>query len=209
MTTWVWRPLGSFELIRSSCPLIPRWATSRSPPSSLITRYLPRRTTPVTFRPSSREAKALEFGWRRIDRSPLTSTDLTRLPTNSFSRSRLMVSTSGSSGTVRRLLSAGRFRLVHEGQFARQLLPGNPGRPLLRLLLRPSMAGPSFDPRHPDDRIEAFGVIRALVSYLVVRQGIESPGAQLLQAGLVVLPARAGRGFLDAVAEQSHDQVFG
>ena len=41
-----------------------------------------------------------EKSFRVIDRRPFTCTDLMRLPTTSPSRSRRMVSTSGSSGTL-------------------------------------------------------------------------------------------------------------
>ena len=64
-------------------------------------RYLPRRSTLVTLRPTRREVKSLRVLWRRITRIAffelLTSASLMRRPTTSFSRSRRITSTSGSS----------------------------------------------------------------------------------------------------------------
>src|SRR5215210_8087780 len=71
-----------------------------SPPSRRMSRYLPLRSTPVILWPSSLAMKCFLLGWRRIDRIPVTSTALIRFPTTSLSRSRRMVSTSGSSGIV-------------------------------------------------------------------------------------------------------------
>ena len=80
---------------------MPKCVTSTSPESSGITRYLPRRSTFVILRPSSRDVKSLRFGWRRMTRiaflDGLTSASLIRRPTTSFSRSRRITSTSGSS----------------------------------------------------------------------------------------------------------------
>src|SRR5438477_4632614 len=108
-----------------------------SPPSSLTNRYLPLRSIPMILRPSSLPAKSFLLGCRRIDRLPLTSTCLMRLPTTSFSRSRLRVSTSGSSGTGAHLFVRPGLRAVTS---RRQRSPGLGGRRLLGLLLRPTLA---------------------------------------------------------------------
>src|SRR5215213_9004348 len=99
--------------------------------------------------------KCFLLGWRRIDRIPVTSTVLIRFPTTSLSRSRRMVSTSGSSGIV---LFRLRGHLVGGGGCvgvggnlgaggrgggqtgAGQVLPGHTGRSLLGLLLGAALA---------------------------------------------------------------------
>src|SRR5438128_1648368 len=117
-----------------------------SPPSILNSRYLPRRTIPRIFFPSSLDTKWRLLGWRRIDRIPPTSTCLMRLPTTSFSRSRRSVSTSGSSGIGSHLAS---------GESAPRFLGGR----LLGLLLRASRARAVLVVAQVDGGEEALGVI--------------------------------------------------
>src|SRR3954470_14646302 len=229
MTTWVCLPTGSLaDLGRSSWPLMPRCTTSpsaasppRAPPaaSSRRTRYFPLRSTATTLRPSSRETKPCASRWRRIDRFPSTSTDLIRLPVTSLSRSLRIVSTSGSSGIRLRSRRVGfaRWRFVRfrvravvapDDRTPRdQRSPGRAGSGLLGLLLRPAFTvalGHAFEANRGE---ELLGVIRPFVDDLVARQRVVVPGSQLLQPGLVVVPARSFGGGGDAGAHQVHDQL--
>src|SRR5438874_13663396 len=99
-----------------------------------------------------------------------------RLPTNSLSRSRLMVSTSGSSGTA--LPAGGLFfcccfpLLWFLGRFGgrrqrRQLRPRVAGGGLLGLLLRPALALALDEATHGDGGEEALGVVGTLVPNVV------------------------------------------
>ena len=69
-----------------------------------MSTYLPRRSTFVILWPTRRDVKSLRVLWRRITRIAffelLTSASLMRSPTMSFSRSRRITSTSGSSTLV-------------------------------------------------------------------------------------------------------------
>src|SRR5207237_6924608 len=194
-------------LVRRSWPLIPRWTTRMSPPSSLTSRYLPRRSMPVILRPSSLAAKCFLLGWRRIDRMPLTSTCLMRRPTTSFSRSRRTVSTSGSSGIGAhlRVLRLSRRAVARRGQRS----PGFLGRSLLGLLLGPTLARTALLVADVDGGVEALGVVGALFADVIARHGVEALGGELLEAGLVVLAARPGCRFGDALAEQREDELVG
>src|SRR4051794_15856686 len=107
-----------------------------SPSSNLTSRYLPLRSVLTILRPSTRAMKSFLFVWRRIERTPLTSTDFTRLPTTSLSRSRRIVSTSGSSGIVALVWPAAGRVGVGVGVGGRQQAPRRPGGGLLGLLLR-------------------------------------------------------------------------
>src|SRR5436190_17367967 len=104
-----------------------------------------------------------------MERMPLTSTCLMRLPTTSFSRSRLSVSTSGSSGIgghlIRRALAGG-------GEGAPRHLGGG----LLGLLLRPALARPALLVPEIDGGEEALGVVRPLLLHDVAREGVEALG---------------------------------
>src|SRR5947208_7533505 len=162
---------------------MPRCTTRMSPPSSLTRRYLPRRSIPVILRPSSLPTKCFLLGWRRIERMPLTSTCLMRLPTTSFSRSRRRVSTSGSSGIDDLSL---RVRAVAR---ARQRAPRLGGGRLFGLLLRPTFARTALLLVDVHGGVEALGVVGAVLPDLVAGQSVETLGGQLLQAGLVVLAA--------------------
>src|SRR4051812_19548036 len=166
-----------------------------SPPSSFTSRYLPRRSMPVILRPSSLPMKCFLLGWRRIERIPLTSTCLMRLPTTSFSRSRRRVSTSGSSGTGAHLFSCFGIRAVARG---RQRPPRLCGRRLLGLLLRPTFARPALLVVDVHSGGEALRVVGAVLPNLVTGQGVEALGGQLLEASLVVLAAGSGRSLGDA-----------
>src|SRR4051794_1430686 len=201
MTTWVCFAIASFvPAARRSWPDMPRWITRTSPPSSLTSRYLPRRSTPTNFFPTSAPVNCLRCRYRRIDRIPVTSTAFTFLPTTSFSRSRRITSTSGSSGTL--LLPCPDRRLARRHPF-----PRSPRRGLLGLLLRSALAvavGPAVEQHR---REEALRVIRSLVAHLVARQLVEPLGRELLQPRLVVVAAGAGRGLDDARREQAQHHL--
>src|SRR5437899_3740784 len=146
--------------------------------------------------PSSLPAKCFLFGCRRMERMPLTSTCLMRLPTTSFSRSRRRVSTSGSSGidTHPRVVGLG----VGAVAGRRQRSPGLGRGRLLGLLLRPALARPALVLVDEDGGVEAFGVVGTVLTDVVAGQGVETLGRQLLQARLVVLAARSGGRLGDA-----------
>src|SRR5687767_7048427 len=163
---------------------MPRWTTRTSPSSSRSRRYFPRRCTPVILRPSSLPMKSFFDLWRRIERSPLASTVLIFLPTTSRSRSRRIVSTSGSSGTGRRLLVGevgghvvhNAVQHVFDGglqgtldvvrHLGLQRLPGLPGRRLLGLLLGPALAAAPHGLPQLHGGVEELGVVGALVGDL-------------------------------------------
>src|SRR3954453_19889355 len=176
MTTCVCLIVGSFGAAFSSWPLIPRCTMSRSSPRSMR-RFLPRRPTLSIFVPSSRDVNCFFDEGRRMDRSPVTSTVLIPLPRTSFSRSRRMVSTSGSSG--------------NEG------LPRNSGRGLLRLLLRSSLADAVLDALQRHRREEVLGMVGAVVDDRVLRHRLVHARRELLEPRLVVLPAGTERGRRD------------
>src|SRR5437899_3739571 len=81
---------------------MPRWTTRACPPSRRKTRYLPRRPTPVTVAPVRGASSSRRVRCRRMTRMALrvrrTRTERIVMPTISFSRSRRITSTSGSSG---------------------------------------------------------------------------------------------------------------
>src|SRR5438477_9006489 len=124
-----------------------------SPPSSLTNRYLPLRSIPMILRPSSLPAKCFLLGCRRIDRMPLTSTCLMRLPTTSFSRSRLSVSTSGSSGIGGHFVGIGVGAVASRRQRPPRLRRGR----LLGLLLGPALARAALLVVDVDGGVEALG----------------------------------------------------
>src|SRR5438105_12774567 len=137
---------------------------------------------------------------------PLTSTCLMRLPTTSFSRSRRSVSTSGNSGIGAhlRVLRLRRRAVARRGQRP----PGFLGSGLLGLLLGPTLARTALLVADVDGGVEALGVVGALFADVVARHGVEALGGELLEAGLVVLAARAGCRFGDALAEQREDELM-
>src|SRR5579875_2088360 len=118
-----------------------------------------------------------------MERVPFTSTVLTRLPVTSFSRSRRIVSTSGSSGTAGGLLER-----------PGQRLPGGPGRRLFGVLLRPALALPHGLAADVDDRRVPAGVVGPRSVHVVARELGHQPDDRLLQPGLVVLGSRTGSG---------------
>src|SRR4029077_18232263 len=119
---------------------------------------------------------------RRIERVPDTSTVLMRLPMTSRSRSRLMVSTSGSSGIFRDPSVGG----------LEQLLVRNLRSGLLCLLLRSTGAFAEDD--HPDG--DTSGALLRVVGSglvdLVARRAEPAAPRELLQQALVVVGAEAG-----------------
>src|SRR5262245_16522448 len=192
---------------------MPRWTTSNSPVSSLSTRYLPRRSTPVILAPSSFEMNCF-FVCRRTVRVPLTCAVFTRFPTTSRSRPRRMVSTSGSSGISVRFDRPGAIgdglRLTRGAEVVPQCLPRGPSGGRLRLFLRSPFALASHLSPHPHFREEALRMIRSLVADAVSRELGEMTRRQLLEPGLVVLAAGAFAGLADAVAEQpEHESLDG
>src|SRR5256886_4147448 len=134
-------------------------------------------------------------------------TALTRFPTISRSRSRRTTSTSGNSGIV--FLRSGRFGpcrdrvpVIARVRDLAEVTPGDPCRRLLRVLFRSAFARSTRLPAQHHGGEEALRVVRSFVAHLVARELVEGLGRQLLQPGLVVVPARAGRGLDDARLEQ-------
>src|SRR5438552_15381885 len=206
MITWVCLSTPLRELFaRRSWPLMPRCATSRSPPSSLNSRYLPLRFMAVIFWPSSRDVNWSLRVWRRIERLPLTSTALIFLPTTSRSRSRRRVSTSGSSGNGPTRVGVGVRDSARAGPLQR--FPRHPGRRLLGLLLRAALARSVRAAADIAAGEEALVVVEALVVDLVTGHVVEA-GGQLLEPALEVLPRPLGR-LGDAFAQQADDEAVG
>src|SRR5581483_1895241 len=213
-TAWVWRATGHSGTVRSSWPDIRRWMTSVSAPSSRGRR----RNFPI--RPAAprraprRRATSSPAGWRRTVRAPVTTAAVTSRPATSRSSPRRTTSTSGSSGIVVEG-GSGRLGRLGGGQGRRfrlglpQPLPGHPGGGLLGLLLRPALAPAPGCALEHDVGVEALGVVGPLVAHLVAGHLVEAPGGQLLEAGLVVLPAGALGGGGDPLAQQAHDQLVG
>ena len=143
----------------------------------------PAAATDTILCPSSAPMNSFFCLWRRIDRRPATSTVLIFLPTTSFSRSRRMTSTSGSSG-IAPLLSP---------VFARKPTARDPGRGLLGLLLRATFAFAVALVTDEHRREEVLGVIRALVAHDVPRPPERPRRGELLEARLVVAAARDRR----------------
>src|SRR5947207_1304288 len=200
MTTCVC--FGAFSralFARSNCPDIPRCTTTASGPSSRSTRYLPRRCTAGTLRPSSCVVNSFLLRWRRIDRSPVTSTVLIFLPTTSLSRSRRITSTSGSSGIIVSLCA----RLVL------QTRPGHPRRRLFGLLLRSTLAVAVRPVAHVHGRIELLRVIRPFVPHEVAGPAERSRRGRFLQPGLVVAAAGPGRGVGNASLQAPEHEIAG
>src|SRR3954470_5482384 len=139
-----------------------------------------------------------------MDRMPETSTCLMRLPTTSFSRSLFSVSTSGSSGTGAHLgvLSLGLGAVARCRQRPPRLLHSR----LLGLLLRPTLARPALLLVDVHGGEEALGVVRTALLDLITGQRVEPLRREFLQTRLVVLAARTGGRFGDAVGEESEHQ---
>src|SRR5438067_1438428 len=217
-TAWVCRATGHSGDLNSSCPDMRRWITRVSAPSSRGTsRNLPIRPAGPSVAPRSR-ATSSTVGWRRTVRTPVTTTDVTSRPVTSRSSPRRTTSTSGSSGTVLGgIVEGGGGRLGcfgggHGRRFGLGLpqpLPGHPGGGLLGLLLRPALPPAPGRALEDDVGVEALGVVRPLVADLVAGHLVEAAGGELLEAGLVVLPAGALGGGGDPLAEEAHDQFVG
>src|SRR5579863_3641348 len=214
MITWVCLSTGSLgPFARSSWPLMPRCTTSTSSTSRPTRRYLPARRIDPTRLPSSRARNSVPLLWRRIDRFPFTSTVLIRLLTISLSRSRRMVSTSGSSGTA----PHPPFGARHDGALGHGLVPrgdsgvrlgalgdrrpGDPGGGLLGVLLGPPLPHAALGARHEHPGSLPAGVVRSRPLDLVVGQLTDAAQHDLLQTRLEVLGAGSGRRQLDAVVE--------
>src|SRR3712207_4325793 len=193
---------GSSGFSTSSCPLIPRCATSARPdgvPSGSASgshRYFPRRRAAERVRPVSAPTKeSVPSRWRRTARGWCTSTPATVRPATHRSRPRRTTSTSGSSGTGSGL----------GGERA----PGRLGGLLLGGLLGAAGPGAVHGPPEDDGGGERLGVVGAVVVH-PVGGGAEAPGgAELLQAGLPVQAGAAGGGLDQQRVEQPVDQVRG
>src|SRR5579872_1470922 len=206
ITTWVCLSSGSLTpLARSSWPLMPRWTTSTSSPSSPNRRYLPARRMELTRRPSSFPRNSGPLLWRRIDRLPFTSTVFTRRPTTSRSRSRRMVSTSGSSGTAAHLPA--QPTAPPDSAVPGQGPPSNPGGGLLGVLLRPSLAGSLHAAAHEDPGGVAPSMVGTGPFDLVAGQLTHVPQHELLQPGLEVLGPGPRGGIDDARPQQAEDEA--
>src|ERR1700688_2034276 len=135
---------------------MPRCTTSTSSPSRPIRRYLPARRTDATRLASSLVLNSGPLLCRRMDRFPFTSTVLMRRPTTSLSRSRRMVSTSGSSGTAS-------YPPIGDGHDGRAALvecsPRDARRGLLGIFLGTSLAHAALGPGHQDPGPVAAGVV--------------------------------------------------
>src|SRR5688572_7169015 len=205
---------GHSGVVSNSWPDIRRWMTRVSAPSSSGTsRNLPIRPASPSRAPRSRSTSA-SAGWRRTVRAPVTTTDVTPRPATSRASPRRTTSTSGSSGTVLegRGGRLGRFGGSQRGGLGlgvAQPLPGHPGGGLLGLLLRPALALAPGRPLEHHVGVEAFGVVGAFVAHLVTGHLVEAAGGQLLEAGLVVLPAGPFGGGGDPLPQQAHHQLVG
>src|SRR5258708_3567663 len=177
---------------------MPRWTTSASGPSSLSTRYLPRRCAATILRPTRMSTNSLRFLCRRTERVPVTSTALIFLPTTSRSRSRRMTSISGSSGIFAPLLPV-LLQLVLLWPVLLEAGPSDPSRRLLGLLLRSAFAVAESHVTEVDGGEEVLRVIRPFVAHDVARPPDRLGGGQLLESRLVVTAARARDRFGDPV----------
>src|SRR3954468_6259410 len=178
----------------SSCPLIPRCATSAVPvavPSGSASgshRYLPRRWAPANVRAGSAATKCAvpprcggtARGWE-------TSTAATVRPATQRSRPRRTTSTSGSSGTP----SAPGGRRGGGG-LGRDRPPGHLGGLLLGGLLGAAGAGAADLAGQQHGGGEDLGVVGAVVLDPVAGRAEPAGGAELLEAGLPVQAGAAG-----------------
>src|SRR6266542_5729044 len=136
----------------------------------------------------------IAFRWGR------TTTALIRLPTTSFSRSRRITSTSGSSTSA----------LRRGGDAA----PGQPpqrlaGRLLFGLLLRPPHAPPELLPPQVHRGGELLLMVGASLGHSVLRDPPEVLSGLLLERGLVVAVSLAPSVGLHAGPEQAPDHPRG
>src|SRR6266540_1061690 len=210
ITTWVWGGNGWRFVARMNCPLIPKCTTSTSPPSRCMRMYLPLRSIFVILRDSRREPNSRRtprlpgLACRRMARRAFglgrTSTPLIRFPTTSFSRSRRMTSTSGSSTALLPLLGGSTHA---RGD---QLREGLAGGLLLGLLLRAAPALPPLLPGQVDRRRELLRVVGPPRDHPVLGHRSNVLGRHLLEARLVVAVALAAGVGLHAGPEQALDQ---
>src|SRR5581483_3345509 len=169
-----------------SWPDMPRWTTRTLASSSRQSRYLPRRSTPVNVRQTRRSANCLRVRWRRT------------------------TSTSGISGILLPEPGAtGRALAVAADRFGRETVPRVARGGLLGLLLRTALAAPAHLATQRHRRVELLGVVGTLRPHVVARQLLEVARRELLQAGLVVVPAGPGGAAADALLEQAHHEVAG
>src|SRR5581483_12161408 len=190
---------------RRNCPLIPKWTTSTSPLSRWSSTYLPRRSALVILRPSSREVNSLRLPWRRITRIAFrvgrTSAAWTFRPTTSFSRSRRITSTSGSSTDPSPSALRGALGPQLQVALVRGLLLG-----LLLGVADPPSVRPA---REEDRRGELLLVIRPALADPVLGERVQILRRELLKERLVV----ASHALLDVGdhegAEQALDQPPG
>src|SRR5439155_25104140 len=210
-TTWVCWGSVCRLVPRRNCPDIPKWTTRTSPSSRYSSRYFPLRSTLAIFFPASRSENSLRRACRRMTRIAFrwgrTSTSLIRLPTTSFSRSRRITSTSGSStvpsGSVAVSVLLRQLRVL--GQPVERLS----GRPLLRFLLRSPDPPAELSPGQEDRRRELLLVVRPPLDHAVLREPPHVLGGQLLEDGLVIPLALSPDVGGDPRPEQPLDQRGG
>src|SRR5918992_498211 len=185
--TWVWLSRGTRFVPRRNRPDIPKWTTSTLPSSRWSRMYLPFLSALMILWPTNRSRNSLGALCRRITRLVFfirrTSTATIRRPTTSFSRSRRTTSTSGSSNLNLPRLRGGALR--HQPGI------GQPGRSLLRLLLRSARPRPVRLAAEEDSGGEMLGMVRALPADPVLGHPTHVLGGQLLEPGLVVAVALA------------------
>src|SRR5260370_19996628 len=146
---------------------------------------------------------------------PSASTALTRFPTISRSRSRRTTSTSGNSGIVF-FLRSGRFGpcrdrvpVIARVRDLAEVTPGDACRRLLRVLFRSAFTRSPRLPAQHHGGEEALRVVGPFVAHLVARELVERLRRQLLQPGLVVVPAGAGGALDDARLKQPQHELPG
>src|SRR6266540_554965 len=204
ITTWVWVGRACRLVPRRNWPDIPKCTTRTSPSSRCSRTYFPLRSTLVIFLPASRSANSLRRAWRRMTRMAFrcgrTTTALIRLPTTSFSRSRRITSTSGSSTSALR-----RGGGVAPGQPLQRLA----GRLLFGLLLRAPHAPPELLPPQVHGGGELLLLVGSSLGHPVFRDPPEVLGGLLLERGLVVAVPLATRIGLHAGPEQPPDHPRG
>src|SRR6266540_3248796 len=200
ITTWVWVGRACRLVPRRNWPDIPKCTTSTSPSSRWSRTYFPFRSTLAIFLPASRSANSLRRAWRRMTRIAFrcgrTSTDLMRLPTTSFSRSRRITSTSGSSTST---------LPWRTGALPGQPLQRLPCGLLFGLLLRPAHPPPELLPAEVHGGGELLLVVGSALGHPVFRDPSEVLRGLLLERGLVVPVPLAPRVRLHARPEQPPD----
>ena len=193
ITTWVCLIIGSLGWARRSWPLMRRWMTSTSPVSRASRRYFPRATGRL-------DLGALELGDEvllvRVAADRAGAGDLDGLDALADHLALEAAPDGLDLGQLRhRSASCARPVVAH----AR--LPGvaapPPARPASSTGPRP---GPAARRRPAPMAKKRLAWSGPSSTHLVAGRGVEQPGGQLLEAGLVVLAARAGGRLGDAVA---------